>query len=117
MHSQCFVTPFSRTETYLHSFLPSTITLWNFLSSSLVELEDSDEFKDDLYSHHLPTNCVCMCYTLSCEFYTVKTINNNFKDRCTLIEQSVNSLIEQSHIYSNRTLMQIYNMKTSPFHA
>jgi len=34
-HSQHFVTPFARTETYLHSFLPSTITLWNSLPSSL----------------------------------------------------------------------------------
>jgi len=36
-HSQRFVTPFARTETYLHSFLPSTITLWNSLPNSLVE--------------------------------------------------------------------------------
>ena len=53
-HSQRLDTPFARTETYLHSFLPSTITLWNSLPNSLVELEDVDKFKDDLHSHLFP---------------------------------------------------------------
>jgi len=32
------------------------ITMWNSLPSSLVELEDTDIFKDDLYSHLFPAD-------------------------------------------------------------
>ena len=39
-HSQRFVILFARTDTYLNSFLPSTINLWNSLSESLVDLND-----------------------------------------------------------------------------
>ena len=34
-HCQHFVTPFAGTDTYLHSFVPSTINLWNSLAESL----------------------------------------------------------------------------------
>ena len=47
-HNQRFVTPFARTDTYLNSFLPSAINLWNSLPDSLVELDDLNQFKDDL---------------------------------------------------------------------
>ena len=39
-HSQRFVTPFARTDTYSNSFTPSTINLWNSLPDSLVNLDD-----------------------------------------------------------------------------
>ena len=35
-HSMRFVSPFARADTYQHSFLPSTIKLWNSLPDSLV---------------------------------------------------------------------------------
>jgi len=53
-HSQRFVAPFARTETFLHSFLPSTITLWNSLPNSLVDLDELVKFKDELHSHFFP---------------------------------------------------------------
>ena len=40
-HSQRFVTPFAGTDTYSNSFIPSTINLWNSLSDSLVNLDDT----------------------------------------------------------------------------
>ena len=43
--NQHFVTPFARTDTYLNSFLPSAINLWNSLPDSLVELDDLNQFK------------------------------------------------------------------------
>ena len=43
-HNQRFVTRFARTNTYLNSFLPSVINLWNSLPDSLVELDDSNQF-------------------------------------------------------------------------
>ena len=54
-HNQHFVTPFARTDTYLNSFLPSTIKLWNSLPDSLVELDDINQFKEDLSFHLFPT--------------------------------------------------------------
>ena len=47
-HSYRFMTPFARTDTYLNSFLPSTINLWNSLSESLVSLDDINKFKENL---------------------------------------------------------------------
>ena len=47
-HNQNFIIPFARTDTYLNSFLPSAINLWNSLPDSLVELDDLNQFKDDL---------------------------------------------------------------------
>ena len=45
-HNHRFVTPFAHTDTYLNSFLPSTINLWNSLPESLVNLDDINKFKD-----------------------------------------------------------------------
>ena len=39
------IIPFARTDTYLNSFLPSTINLWNSLPESLVHLDDINQFK------------------------------------------------------------------------
>ena len=55
-HNQCFVTPFARTDTYLNSFLPSTIKLQNSLPDSLIELDDINQFKEDLSLHLFPTD-------------------------------------------------------------
>ena len=42
--------------TYLNSFLPSAINLWNSLPDSLVELDDLNQFKDDLSLYLFPTD-------------------------------------------------------------
>ena len=55
-HNQHFITPFARTDTYLNSFLPSAITLSNSLPDSLVELDDLNQFKDDLSFYLFPTD-------------------------------------------------------------
>ena len=55
-HNQRFITPFARTGTYLNSFLPSAFNLWNSLPNSLVELDDLNQFKDDLSLYHFPTD-------------------------------------------------------------
>ena len=57
-HNQHFITPFARTDTYLNSFLciPSAINLWNSLPDSLVELDDLNQFKDDLSLYLFPTD-------------------------------------------------------------
>ena len=55
-HNQRFVTPFARTDTYLNSFLPSAINLWNSLPDSLVELDDLNQFKDNLSLYLFPTD-------------------------------------------------------------
>ena len=54
----CFVfaAPFARTETLLNSFLPSTISLWNSLPNSLVDLDELTKFKDDLHFHLFPAH-------------------------------------------------------------
>ena len=52
-HSQHFVIPFDRTDTYLNSFLPFIINLWNSLPESLVYLDDINQFKRDLFLCHL----------------------------------------------------------------
>ena len=55
-HSQCFVTPFAGTDTYLNSFIPSTINLWNSLPDSLVNLDDINQFKEALSLYLFPTD-------------------------------------------------------------
>ena len=55
-HNQCYVTPFARTDTYLNSFLSSTIKLWNSIPDSLIELNDINQFKEDLSLHLFPTD-------------------------------------------------------------
>ena len=55
-HNQRFVTPFARTDTYLNSFLPSTIKLWNSLPDSLIKLDDINQFKEHLTFHLFPTD-------------------------------------------------------------
>ena len=41
---------------YLNSFLPSTIKLWNSLPDSFIELDDINQFKEDLSLHLFPTD-------------------------------------------------------------
>ena len=51
-----YLHPFARTDTYSNSFLPSTIKLWNSLPDSLVDLDDINQFKEDLSLHLFPTD-------------------------------------------------------------
>jgi len=53
-HSHRFAIPFARTDTYLISFLPSTIKLWNSLPDPPTEFEDISQFKDKLFLHLFP---------------------------------------------------------------
>ena len=55
-HNQHFAAPFARTDTHLNSFLPSTIRLWNSLPDSLIDLDDVNQFKEDLSLHLFPTD-------------------------------------------------------------
>ena len=55
-HSQRFVAPFTRTETFLTSFLPTTVSLWNSLPNSLVDQDELAKFKDDLHFHLFPAH-------------------------------------------------------------
>ena len=50
-HSVNFIQPQCNTEEYRNSFFPRTITEWNRLPGRLVELEDTDTFKVELWSH------------------------------------------------------------------
>ena len=68
-------TPFARTDTYLDSFLPSTINLWNSLPNSLVALHNMD---DDLFcTSSLQTNFMYnyLCIYTLVSFYTVIQYN------------------------------------------
>ena len=47
-HHCCYALPFSRTESYLNSFLPSTIRLWNKLLAILSEIDNINDFKKHL---------------------------------------------------------------------
>ena len=44
-HNQRFLQPHSRIDSYLYSYYPSTIKLWNNLSSSTVESPTLSTFK------------------------------------------------------------------------
>ena len=47
-HHCRYALPFSRTESYLNSFLPSTIRLWNKLPATLSEIDNINDFKKHL---------------------------------------------------------------------
>ena len=51
-HSCRYTIPSIRTETFAHSYLPSTTKMWNNLPDSLVMINNLDEFKDKL-AHYL----------------------------------------------------------------
>ena len=55
-HIQRFVTHFARTDTYINSFLPSAINLWNSLPDSLAELDDLNM----IYPHTSSQLILCM---------------------------------------------------------
>ena len=46
-----FVQPFARTNTYHHSFFPSTISLWNSLPKSVITVPSAMSFKHNLSSY------------------------------------------------------------------
>ena len=47
-----YTIPPIRTETFAHSYLPSTTKMWNNLPESLVMINNLDEFKEKL-AHYL----------------------------------------------------------------
>ena len=63
-HSRRYAIPPIRTETYLHSFLPSAVKLGNDLPQSLIKIDDVDDFKQELapllISHTL-CMIICVC--------------------------------------------------------
>jgi len=71
-HCYRYHTPPVRTEAYLHSFLPSAVKLWNNLPQSLIEIDNINDFKQELkcylYSLSLVWFCVCILFQ---RFYTV----------------------------------------------
>eukprot|EP00745_Piridium_sociabile_P038619 TRINITY_DN7074_c0_g1_i3.p1 TRINITY_DN7074_c0_g1~~TRINITY_DN7074_c0_g1_i3.p1 ORF type:complete len:816 (+),score=128.54 TRINITY_DN7074_c0_g1_i3:312-2759(+) len=52
-HSQRFFVPFTRTDTYRHSFSPDAIRLWNGLPQHLVDCTTLESFKQGVQSVHL----------------------------------------------------------------
>ena len=44
-HSQRFLVPFARTQTYQRSFFPDTIRIWNSLPQTVVSCTSTDSFK------------------------------------------------------------------------
>jgi len=47
-HTLRFVQPFTRIDSYLHSFFPSTIRIWNSLPQHVIDSNDIDQFKERL---------------------------------------------------------------------
>ena len=79
-HSQRFVIRFARTDTYLNSFLPSTINLWNSLPESLVDLNDIY-----LYTSYILTNSCIISYLCAVLFVSFYTVSNNKLIFCGVI--------------------------------
>ena len=44
-HNMRFMQPMTRTDSYLHSFFPSAIKIWNSLPQYVIDSKDIDEFK------------------------------------------------------------------------
>jgi len=57
-HNHRFTIPPIRTESYLHSFLPSAVKLWNNLPQSLIKIDNIDDFKKALEHHLYPLSPV-----------------------------------------------------------
>ena len=47
-HNMRFMQPITRTNSYLHSFFPSAIKVWNSLPQHVIDSKDIDEFKQRL---------------------------------------------------------------------
>ena len=47
-HNMRFMQPMTRTDSYLHSFFPSAIKIWNSLPQYVIDSKDIDEFKQRL---------------------------------------------------------------------
>ena len=50
-HPYHFHIPPARVNSYLHSFLPSTVRLWDHLPQHLVELSTLEQFKTQLFNY------------------------------------------------------------------
>ena len=53
-HDCRFIQLASRTNTYLNSFFPSTVRLWNTLPSYVIDSTDFDKFKTNLDNYFNP---------------------------------------------------------------
>ena len=47
-HSKRFIQPMTRIDSYLYSFFPSAIKLWNSLPQHVIDSKDYDQFKQRL---------------------------------------------------------------------
>ena len=47
-HNMRFMQPMTRTDSYLHSFFPSAIKIWNSLPQYVIDSKDINEFKQRL---------------------------------------------------------------------
>ena len=47
-HNMRFTQPMTRIDSYLHSFFPSAIKIWNSLPQHVIDSKDIDEFKQRL---------------------------------------------------------------------
>ena len=47
-----FIQPYTRADAYKHSFLPSTIKLWNTLPCEIVNQESVNNFQNKLLTHY-----------------------------------------------------------------
>ena len=53
-----YMIPPVRTETYLHSFLPSAVKQWNNLPQQLTEINNIDHFKQEFELYLYPSPLV-----------------------------------------------------------
>jgi len=47
-HNKRFSQPTARIDSYLHSFFPSSIKIWNSLPKHVIDSENTDQFKQRL---------------------------------------------------------------------
>ena len=47
-HNRRFSQPMARVDSYLHSFFPSSIKVWNSLPQNVIDSENTDQFKQRL---------------------------------------------------------------------
>ena len=74
----------TRTESYLHSFLPSVVKLWNNLPQSLIEIDNIDDFKQALEYYLAISLISCM---IICVLYTLLEVLHSNNNIIIIIEQ------------------------------
>ena len=79
-HSMRLLQPNTRVDSYLNSFFPSSIKIWNNLPNDLITCSSLDQFKARLAEHHIfnfVDSLSVLVYTLCKRFCTVNNNNNN----------------------------------------